>query len=69
MPKRRVLDLVDGHHRIPRRTYQKIVAVKDTLDNPTGRSSSINQALCLCLDEYFQMKEAQEDAKQPILKG
>ena len=52
MPKRRIFDLVDGHHRIPRQTYRKIVEVKEQT-----KSISINKAMCLCLEEYFQMKE------------
>lgn len=66
MSKRRVIDVVEGYHRIPTQTYQKIVQVKDTLVNPTGRSTSINKALCYCLDEYFRMKaeEAQKAKKE-----
>jgi hypothetical protein len=55
MPKRRILDLVDSHHRIPRQLYQKITAIKEQT-----KSRSNNKTLCLCLQEYFELKEDQK---------
>jgi hypothetical protein len=61
MPKRRIFDLVEGYHRIPRITYQKVVDSK-------GPKQSINGRLCAILAEYFAMKEAEEAQKQIIVQ-
>jgi hypothetical protein len=44
---------VESHMRVPHATYQKLV-------NSRKGSQSINQRLCEILEEYFQMKEAEE---------
>jgi len=48
---------IESHTRIPYVTYQKLVKSKKDAE-------SINKRLCSILDEYFQMKEAEEAQKK-----
>lgn len=55
-------DTVKNYYRIPRPTYAKLVA-----DKEQTKCRSINKKICLILDEYFQMKEAEETQKQTVV--
>jgi hypothetical protein len=61
MKKGSGVDAIAINTRYPREIYQKLVESKEKT-----KSRSINKRLIAILDEYFQMKEAEEVQKKDV---